>query len=52
MRVCVCVPTSEAINNQWRDMDLIDWLNKFYNCYMATVVFIINGRGLGTRRRH
>ena len=30
-----------------------DWLNKFYSCYMATVVVIINGRGLGidTRRR-
>ena len=31
-----------------------DWLNKFYSCYMATVVVIVNGRGLGigTRRRH
>ena len=24
-----------------------DRLNKFYNCYMATVVVIVNGRGLG-----
>ena len=23
------------------------WLNKFYSCYMATVVIIVNGRGLG-----
>ena len=23
-----------------------DWLNKFYNCYMATVVVIVNGRDL------
>ena len=33
-----------------------DWLNKFYRCYniMATVVVIVNGRGLGiaTRRTH
>ena len=30
------------------------WLNKFYSCYMATVVIIVNGRGLGigTRHRH
>ena len=44
--VCVCVSAPEAINN--------DWLNKFYSCYMATVVIIVNGRGLGigTRYRH
>ena len=32
----------------------MNWLNKFYSCYMATVVVIVNGRGLGigTRRRH
>ena len=24
-----------------------DWLNKFYSCYMATVIVIVNGRGLG-----
>ena len=24
-----------------------DWLNKFYSCYMATVVIIVNGCGLG-----
>ena len=29
-------------------------LNKFYSCYMATVVVIVNGSGLGigTRCRH
>ena len=32
--VCVCVPTPEAINKLWRDMDPIDWLNKFYSRYM------------------
>ena len=31
-----------------------DWLNKFYSFYMATVVVIVNERGLGigTYRRH
>ena len=24
-----------------------DWLNKFYSCYMATLVISINGCGLG-----
>ena len=31
-----------------------DWLNKFYSCYMASVVIIPNGCGLGIgmHRRH
>ena len=24
-----------------------DWLNKFYSCYMAAVIIINDGRGLG-----
>ena len=37
----------------WCDMDSYDWLNKFYNCYMAIVAIIVNGHGLviDTRRR-
>ena len=31
--VCVCVHAPEAINNQWRDFDFIDWLNNF--CYFS-----------------
>ena len=31
----------------WHNMDPYDWLNKFYSCYMATVVGIVNGCGLG-----
>ena len=31
----------------WCDVDLYDWLNKFYSCYMATVVVIVNGCDLG-----
>ena len=27
-----------------------DWLNKFCSCYMATVVVIVNGHGLGIVR--
>ena len=30
----------------WHDMDPCDWLNKFYSCYMATVVVIVNGVAL------
>ena len=56
MSVCVFVGVSapEASNNQWRDMDPCDWLTKFYSCYLATVVIIINGHGLriGIRRTH
>ena len=60
MFMCVCVPvcpsprlliTSGVI---WHDMNLIRLVNKFYSCYMATVVVIVNGHGLSidTRRRH
>ena len=54
--VCVCPPPRLLITSgvMWRDMDPYDWLNKFYSCYMVTVVVIVNGRGLGivTRRTH
>ena len=53
MCVCVCprprlLITSGVIWNSY------DWLNKFYSCYMAAVVIIVNGCGLGIgmRRRH
>ena len=41
----------------WHDKDLIQLVKQvlwLYSCYMATVVVIINGRGLGIRmhRRH
>ena len=55
--VCVCMYVSapKAINNQWRYVvSQYDQLNKFYNCDMAIVVVIVNGRGFGidTGRRH
>ena len=50
LRVCVCLPsrlliTSGVIYTPY------DWLNKFYSCYMANVVIIVNGRGLGIDAR-
>ena len=51
--VCVCPPPRLLITSSmiWTPYD---WLNKFYSCYMAIVVVIINGRDLGidTCHRH
>ena len=49
--VCVCPPPRLLIISGviWTPYD---WLNKFYSCYMATVVVIVNGRGLGFGTRH
>ena len=48
--VCVCPPLRLLIASgmMWT---LYDWLNKFYSCYMTTVVGIVNGRGLGIYMR-
>ena len=45
----VCVSASEASGMIWAPYD---WLNKFYSCYMAIVVGVVNGRGLGIDMRH
>ena len=55
--VCVCVSPSPRLlitgGVIWHMIwTLYDWLNKFYSCYMATVVIIVNGRGLGIGIRH
>ena len=54
--VCVCPRPRLLITSGviWRDMNLIRLVKKFYSCYMATIVVIVNGRGLSidTRRRH
>ena len=56
--VCVfaCVPLRLLIISgmMWCDMDPINWLIKFYSCYMAIVVVIVNrcGLGIGMRHRH
>ena len=58
MHLCMCVCphlrlliTSGVMR---RDMDLTQLVKQVYNCYMATVVIIVNGRSLGisTHRRH
>ena len=58
MCVCMCVSTPRLLitsGMMWHDIwTPYDWLNKFYSCYMATVVTIINGRtlGIGMCRTH
>ena len=51
--VCVCcVFAPEVSIDQWRVMDPCDWLNKFYSCYIATVVGIVDGNSLGIDTCH
>ena len=56
MCVCVCVFvfTPRLIITSGVIWTPYHWFNKFYSCYMATIVVIVNGRGLGigTRHRH
>ena len=53
MHVCVC-PRPRLLITSGVIWTSYNWLNKFYSCYMVTVVIIVNGRGLsiGMRRRH
>ena len=50
--LCVCVyvcPLPRLLITSgimWHDMNPYNWLNKFYSCYMATIVFIMNGEAL------
>ena len=57
--VCVCVwmcvcPPPRLLNTIGVIWTPYDWLNKFYSCYMAIAVVVINEHGLGidTRHRH
>ena len=49
--VCVCVvcvcPTPRLLITNVMIWTQYNWLNKFYSCYMATVVVTVNGCGLG-----
>ena len=46
--VCVCVcPPPRLLITSGMILTPYDWLNKFCNCYMAIVVGINNGHGLG-----
>ena len=49
--MCVCPPPRLLITCGviWAPYD---WLNKFYSRYMAVVVVIVNGRGLGIDTRY
>ena len=48
VRVCVCVcPPPGLLITSGMILTLYDWLTKFYSCYMATVVGIVDGHGLG-----
>ena len=53
--MCVCVfvcPPPRLLITSGVIWTPYDWLNKFYSCYMATIV-IVNGcgHGIGTCRR-
>ena len=52
--VCVCPPPRLLITSgvMWCDIDSRRLVKKFYSCYMAIVVVIVNGRGLGIDMRH
>ena len=53
--VCVCVyvcPPLRLLITSGVIQTPYDWLNKFYSHYMAIVVIIVNGRGLGIDKRH
>ena len=44
--VCVCAPAPGLLLTSgimWRDMDTYNWVNKFYSCYMLTVVITVMG---------
>ena len=53
LRMRVCLPPRLLITSGmiWTPYD---WLNKFYSCYMPTVVIIVNvhSLGIGIRHRH
>ena len=49
VRVCMFDLTNGVM---WSNIDPIYWLSKLYICYMATVVHILNGCGLGIDTYH
>ena len=46
MCVCVCPPPRLLLTSgvMWCDIDPYNWLNKFYDFYVAVVVGISSGR--------
>ena len=51
VRMCVCLSPRLLITSGMI-LTSCDWLNKFYSCYMAIVVVIVNGCGLGIGMCH
>ena len=50
MCACLCVyvcPPLRLLITSGVIWTLYDWVNKFYSCYMAALVGIVNGRDLG-----
>ena len=52
---CVCLCLSVCLSPRLLITSSViwtpnNWLNKFYSCYMAIVIFIVNGRGLALIR--
>ena len=54
--VCLCVSPPPRLlltsGVMWRDIDPIRLVKQVLQLYMATVVIIVNGRGLGIGTRH
>ena len=48
----VCVCTRALLITSGVIWTTHNWLNKFYSCYMGTIVIIVNGHGLGIDTRH
>ena len=45
--LCVCVSTTRLSITSGMIWTSYYWLNKLYSCYMATLVGIVDGHGLG-----
>ena len=52
--MCVCPFPRLLITGgvMWHDMNPYDWFKQFYSYYMATIVSIVNGRGLEIDTSH
>ena len=51
VHVHVCIPSPRLLIPSGMIWTPYDWLNKLYICYMATVVGILDGHGLGIDMR-
>ena len=49
--VCVCVSSPEAMNNKWRDIDLLWLVEQVLVLLMGSTIDIIDGHGLSNETR-